>query len=162
MLTPSERTELIAKIAQLPAHLEALVCTLTPAQLTTPFLAGEWTVAQNVHHLADSHMNSVIRMKLVLTEESPTFKPYDQDAWAATADANNPDIGDSLQLLRGLHKRWVRLFESLPEQAWQRSGIHPEYNRRYTIDDILRIYGAHGEGHLDQIQRTLDAQGAQR
>ena len=27
-----------------------------------------------------------------------------------------------------------------------------------TLDDILQIYGAHGEGHIDQIDRTLAAQ----
>jgi hypothetical protein len=157
MLTRTERNEMIAKIAALPAQLEALVSPLTPQQLTTHFLAGEWSVAQNVHHLADSHMNSFLRLKLVLDEDNIVFKPYNQDHWALMADADNLEIGDSLNLLRGLHRRWVRLFESLSDEQWQRSGLHPEYQRLYTVDDILRIYSAHGEGHLDQIQRTLAA-----
>jgi hypothetical protein len=76
----AERTALIAAIAALPAQLEALVAGLTPAELTTPFLAGEWTVAQNVHHLADSHANAYIRCRLVMTEEDPPLRPYKQDA----------------------------------------------------------------------------------
>lgn len=157
MLTPAERAKMIAKIAALPAQLEALVNPLTPHQLTTHFLAGEWSVAQNVHHLADSHMNSFLRLKLVLDEDNVVFKPYNQDHWALMADADNLEIGDSLSLLSGLHRRWVRLFESLTDEQWQRTGLHPEYQRLYTVDDILRIYSAHGEGHLDQIQRTLAA-----
>ncbi len=158
MLTPSERSELIQKIAKLPAQLEQLVCELTPAQLSARPLVGEWSVAQNVHHLADSHMNSFVRMKLAITEENPTFKPYDQDAWAETPDANHADISESLRLLRGLHRRWVRLFESVAGEQWLRAGVHPEYGRRYTIEDILCIYAEHGEAHLDQIARTLAAQ----
>jgi hypothetical protein len=133
-----------------------VVCDLTPEQLTTRYLASEWTVAQNVHHLADSHMNSYIRLKLMLTEDHPTLKPYDQDAWALSADANNPAIETSLQLLRGLHARWVTLFESLGEDDWLRAGRHPETGE-VTAEDQLRIYAAHGEGHIDQIKRTLAA-----
>ena len=155
MFTPEERAAMIVRIATLPDELEALVCTLTPDQLTTHYLAHEWTVAQNVHHLADSHMNAYVRLKLMLTEENPTFKPYDQDAWAETPDADHAGLGESLQLLRGLHARWVRLFASLDEAQWQRTGWHPENRRTYTPEDILRTYSGHGAGHLDQIRRTL-------
>jgi hypothetical protein len=154
---PLLRREMIAKIRQFPAQLEAVVCNLSIEQLTTHYLPDEWTVAQNVHHLADSHMNSFIRLKLILTEDRPTLKPYDQDAWAVTVDSNNPAIETSLQLLKGLHARWVALFESLGEDDWMRAGLHPEIGE-VTPEDLLRIYAGHGEGHIDQIQRTLAAQ----
>src|SRR5688572_14821349 len=101
MLTQAQRQPLIDKIGRLPDQLEALVCDLSVEQLTTHYLPHEWTVAQNVHHLADSHMNSFIRLKLILTEEKPTVRPYDQDAWALKPDADNPELETSLLLLRG-------------------------------------------------------------
>jgi hypothetical protein len=51
----------------------------------------------------------------------------------------------------------VRLFESMDEPAWRRSGLHPE-NGEVTIEDMLRIYAAHGQGHIDQISRALAAE----
>ncbi|MCX6045597.1 MAG: putative metal-dependent hydrolase [Chloroflexi bacterium] len=158
MLTQPQRDEMIACIARLPVQLEALVHDLSPEQLTTHYLPNEWSVAQNVHHLADSHMNSFIRLKLILTEDHPTLKPYDQDAWAVRADADNLAIQSSLGLLQGLHRRWVTLFESLQEREWSRTGLHPE-NGEVSVEDLLRGYADHGEGHLDQITRTLAAQG---
>lgn len=154
--TPQQRREMIAKIRQLPAQLEVVVRDLTPVQLTTHYLANEWTIAQNVHHLADSHINSFVRLKLILTEDKPTLKPYNQDAWATRVDADNPSIETSLQLLRGLHARWSALLESLAESDWLRAGLHPEIGE-ITVEDLLRIYAGHGEGHIDQIQRTLAA-----
>lgn len=151
-----ERETLIDQIRNLPDQLEALVGMLTVEQLTTQYLEGEWTVAQNVHHLADSHMNSYIRCKLIMTEDHPTLKPYDQDKWAALPDANNPDIRTSLMLLRNLHARWTAFWEQLPEDAWQRTGFHPE-NGTVTLESQLQTYAAHGLGHLDQITRTLNA-----
>ncbi|MEY4222094.1 MAG: hypothetical protein RL334_736 [Chloroflexota bacterium] len=51
----AERKVLIENLRQLPVQLRAALRGLTPAQLTTHFLANEWTVAQNVHHLQSSH-----------------------------------------------------------------------------------------------------------
>lgn len=157
-MSAPDRADLIAAIERLPEQLAALVAGLSPAELTTPFLAGEWTVAQNVHHVVDSHANSYIRCKLILTEERPPLKPYDQDAWAALPDASGADVEVSLAILRGLHTRWARFWRELPAEAWERSGDHAEYGPM-SLDRILRSYAAHGEAHLDQITRTLAARG---
>ena len=156
MLTAGEREVLIAKIRALPGQVATLVAGLPPQTLTAHTLAGEWSVAQNVHHLADSHMNSYIRLKLILTEENPTLRPYDQNLWATTPEANNADLGYSLTLLQGLHERWATLFASLTESQWVRIGFHPEHGA-VSVEELLRTYAAHGEGHLDQMQRTLAA-----
>lgn len=159
MLTPSQRNTLIQQINDLPAQLAELVSPLDTVQLTTPFLAGEWTVAQNVHHLADSHMNSYIRCKLIACEDHPTLRPYNQDDWAALPDAQAADISSSLTLLNSLHARWVAFFRRLADQDWVRTGFHPE-NGVVTLETQLQAYAAHGLGHLEQIRHTLAAQSA--
>lgn len=155
MTLPNQNT-LIEKIRNFPSQLETLLKGLTDEQLTTPYLNGEWTVAQNVHHLADSHMNSFIRTKLILTEDYPTLKPYNQEAWALTIDATAETIDSSLMILRGLHRRWVELFENLQETEWERRGFHPD-NGDMSVADILQTYANHCDAHLDQIRRTLAA-----
>ena len=156
MVTPEQRRDLIAKIRQLPTQLRTLVNDLTAEQLTTPYLPAEWTVAQNIHHLADAHMHSFILFKLMLSEEKPALKGYSPDAWANMADANHADLEPSLHLLTGLHARWAQLLESLTAADFARVGVSPRGER--TVDDYLRIYGNHGEAHIDQIHRTLAAQ----
>ena len=153
------RQALIEKIQSFPVALEALVSGLTAEQLTMPAWAGEWTIAQNVHHLPDSHMNSYIRCKLMATEERPTLKPYNEKLWSQFADATGPDLSNSLALLKALHARWTIFWQNLPDEAWTRPGYHPQSGRVVTLDDMLRSYVAHGEAHLDQIQRTLTALG---
>jgi len=145
--------EKIDALRRFPAQLEALVADLTPDELTTAYNASEWTVAQNVHHLADSHINSYIRMKLIQTEDTPTLKPYDQDDWAKLPDSIEADIHPSMTLLRGLHLRWARFLESV--QDWQRPGFHPA-NGAVTLASQLDYYVAHCEGHIKQIQAVID------
>ncbi len=156
MLTPEQRQACIERIRAFPALLEAAVSGLSDEQLTTHYLPDEWTVAQNVHHVVDSHMNAYIRTRLMLTEDNPTIRPYDQDAWALLADAHQPDLSASLALLRALHTRWVTLFESLSEEQWNRPGLHPA-GGAISPASIVQSYADHGEGHIDQIRRTLAA-----
>lgn len=155
------RQSLIEKIRILPNKIEGLVKGLNDSDLTTHFLlkaddTPEWTVAQNVHHLADSHMNSYVRCKFLLAEDHPTIMPYDQDAWANQPEAMSADLSYSLAILKSLHTRWAIFFENLSEAEWKRSGYHPEYGT-FTLEDQLKDYVTHGEGHVDQISRTLAA-----
>src|SRR5262245_50806727 len=126
MLTAAERHNLMAKIRRLPAAVEAAVKDLTEAQLNTPYREEGWTVRQVVHHLADSHLNGFVRMKLMLTEVGPVLKPYDQDVWAKLPDTAAMPIESSMLILKGLHERWFTLLENLPEASWSRSAFHQE------------------------------------
>ncbi len=156
MLAPEERQRRIDIIRQFPARLTALVANLSETQLKSEYLPGEWTVQQIVHHLPESHMNSFIRLKLILTEDHPTLKPYDQALWAVLADVNATPVDSSLVLLRGLHQRWAILFELLTDEQRQRTGYHPE-NGDMTPDDLLVVYSDHCDIHDEQIRRTLAA-----
>ncbi|MFI5165888.1 MAG: YfiT family bacillithiol transferase [Thermoanaerobaculales bacterium] len=150
MLTDTQRREQIQAIADLPAAVELAVRDLSEEQLDTPYREGGWTVRQVVHHLPDSHMNAYVRMKLAFTEEHPTLKPYDQDAWSRLADVKLP-VAPSLALLRALHERWAAFLRSLPAQAWGRRAYHPEHGDM-TLDDILASYVHHGANHVGQIE----------
>ena len=158
MTRPQKRLKQIDAIAMLPKQVRTLVADLTPEQLTTPYDTGEWTIAQNVHHLCDSHMNSYVRCKLIATEDRPRLKPYDQDAWARFPDADQADLTASLALLDSLHARWVLFWQALPDHAWRRTGVHPEAGE-VNLDDQLAAYAQHGQDHLDQMQRVMRAGG---
>ena len=152
MTTRAEKIDIIRKF---PERLAARVAGLSAEQLTTPYDRGEWTIAQNVHHMVDSHGNSYIRFKRIATEDNPHLAGYDQVAWAKLPDDTGPDLEASLTILRGLHARWCAFLENLPEDAWSRSGYHSE-NGTVTLDSLLTTYANHCDGHLAQIQRVLD------
>jgi uncharacterized damage-inducible protein DinB len=147
--TPAVRAEQIQILSELPARLCAAVSGLSAAQLDTPYREGGWTVRQVVHHFADSHANSYIRFKLSLTEDSPTIKPYDEAAWARLPDSD-ASIEPSLIFLDGLHQRLVALLETMSDDDFQRSFIHPERGR-VTLANNLAIYAWHSLHHTAHI-----------
>lgn len=149
MLDASQRRDMVSRIRALPEQARAAVAGLDDAQLDTPYREGGWTPRQVIHHLADSHMNAYVRTRLILTEEQPTLKPYDQEAWARLVDSRMP-VAVSLALLEALHARWCRVLESVPEGSWGRTAKHPEIGT-INLDDILTTYSHHGENHVAQI-----------
>jgi hypothetical protein len=141
----------MADIQFLPQHIEHAIINLDEEQLETPYRPGGWTVKQLVHHVADSHMNAYIRFKLGLTEDNPTIKPYDQDAWSTMADTKNLPINISITLLHALHKRWYEILKNISAEEWNRIVIHPEYKKEMTLWYLLGMYAWHSRHHVAHI-----------
>jgi len=148
-ITPDDRRNAIASIAEMPEELRNAVDGLDSDQLNTPYREGGWTVRQLVHHIADSHMNAFIRMRLALTEDWPTIKPYDEKAWAMLHDSVAP-VEWSLELIEALHARWVMMLQALTEEQWARGFNHPE-NGPMTIEMAALLYSWHSRHHVAHI-----------
>ncbi len=153
-----DRAALIEQLRTTPQHIAAAVRGLTEEQLTTPYMPGEWTVAQNVHHLVDSHIIAYARFNLVLTEDNPVIYNYARDTWAALPSATSPDLTHSLTILTGLHGRWAEVASHIAEDDWSRAGVHP-VTGPLSLDAMLKMYAGHEMIHVQQIKQTLAAGG---
>ena len=149
-VSSAPRQQAIDAIAETPAKLRAALKGLSPAQLDTPYRDGGWTVRQVAHHVPDSHLNAYIRLRLALTEEQPTIKPYDENLWAQLPDAKTAPVEISLALLEPLHDRWVRLLRALTADQYGRVLVHPEHGPR-TVDWLVFLYAWHGRHHTAHI-----------
>jgi hypothetical protein len=144
------RRRAVADIGALPGHLATAVLGLNEAQLDTPYRPGGWTVRQVVHHVADSHMNAFVRLKMALTESRPMVSAYDEKKFAMLSDTQLP-VTVSLELVRSLHARWLAIYGSLTESDWQRTFTHPEYPEPLTLDWQVQMYGWHSRHHVAHI-----------
>lgn len=144
--------ERLIEIKFLPQLLENAILNLDEAQLNTPYREGGWTLKQVVHHVADSHMNAYTRFKLGLTEDNPTIKPYDEEAWAKLPDVEIVPINVSLTLLHALHNRLYHTLKALTEEQWlERTIFHPASKLTITLWDLLGMYVWHGQHHVAHI-----------
>jgi len=156
--TADERQAAIDSLAAAPAKFRAAVAGLSDAQLDTPYRAGGWTVRQVVHHVPDSHVNAFIRLKLALTEDNPTIKPYDQEAWSRLEDARSTPIETSLMLLDAIHDRWLRVLRAMSPSDFARTLYHPE-NDPMNLDQLLALYEWHGRHHTAHITNLRAREG---
>lgn len=144
-----QRSVYLKTLTDAPAKLRRSLEGLNQEQLDTKY--KNWSVRQIVHHLADSHMNALIRIKWALTEDSPLIKCYNETAWSEVIDAKTLPIEPSLTLLDGLHVRLASLFELLDEEQSEKTYFHPEIACDVLIHETLPHYVWHGEHHTAQI-----------
>jgi hypothetical protein len=144
----------ISDISTFHNRLSNEVSSLTDEQLDTQYRPNGWTIRQVVHHCADSHMNSLTRLKLTLTEDKPTIKPYFEDHWADLPDTKSMPIQPSLQMIEGIHERWVVLLNNLTDDQLEREFVHPEHGKTFRVDENIGIYAWHCNHHLAHIKET--------
>ncbi len=156
---PAEFQRRLRDLQHAPTLLEHAVVGLSAEHLAQPYRPGGWTLQQTVHHVADSHMNAFVRMKMALTMDQPTITPYDQDAFVNSADVMQVPVNHSITLLYALHTRLVELLENTTPSERTRAVIHPEHERPLTVWTMMGIYAWHGKHHAMQIVRWRERNG---
>lgn len=157
VLSAPDRALAIAAIAELPSALRSAVEGLTDEQLDTPYRDEGWTVRQVVHHVADSHMNALVRFKWALTESNPTIKAYDERAWAELPDSRLA-VGPALRLIEALHGRWTALLGAMAPEAFATPYQHP-VSGPFTLDMALGMYAWHGRHHTAHVTELRKRRG---
>ena len=155
-ISEEEIRKSILDIENFPEDIRNLVADFSEEQLNTNYRVGGWTVRQVVNHIADSHMNSYMRFKLALTEDTPEIRPYAEDKWAELEDGKNCDINISLALIEALHFRWVMLLKSMSKEDFEKKFYHPEQKKEFTLGVTAAMYSWHGRHHLKHISDLKD------
>ncbi|QKZ13458.1 YfiT family bacillithiol transferase [Spirosoma sp. KUDC1026] len=155
---PDETRQALEAIAALPHKLTALVGKWGDDQLDTPYRPEGWTARQLVHHVADSHINAYVRTKLMLTEDNPTIKPYEEGEWAKLPDSTL-DVATSLVILSNLHARWVTILASLTNEQLRRTYYHPGMQKTFLVSEVMNLYAWHGEHHYQHVYRLAERSG---
>ena len=150
-ITQSDLEKYFACIESAPKRLRDAVEDLSSDQLDTPYRPEGWTIRQTVHHLSDSHMNAYIRVKLALTEEAPTVRPYLEDRWGELEDSREGPIEPSLDLFDTLHARWMHVLRGLTADQLERIHVDPEYKTKLSLRTMVATYAWHGDHHIAHI-----------
>ena len=156
MMTPEERQQLISQYAEGYDEVTRSLDGFSADSLTAHPIPGKWSASEIVQHRADSEMTSAIRLRLLLVEDRPEIKGYDQDAFSARLGYNQRDITPALDAFRAARATTSQLLAMMTDDDWKREGTHTE-SGRYTTEDWLRIYAAHAHNHAAQIRRLREA-----
>lgn len=152
-LTESLKSRYISEIEELPSQILQEYKTLKAnGRMDVAYRPEGWTGRQVIHHLADSHMNALIRFKLTLTEENPVIKPYQEAEWANLKDSLEMDPMVAIELLRSIHTKLIFLVKGMSDAEFSRTYIHPQYQKTYALSTVLALYAWHGKHHLGHLR----------
>ena len=149
----------IKTLHEFPFEIFNLTSDLNTKQLSWAYRPDGWSIRQLVHHCADSHMNSFIRYKWALTEDSPKIKAYFEDRWANLPESLVGDVKAPLSMIDGLHERWVTLINSLSEKELEKVFVHPETGKETRLWDNTALYAWHCNHHMAHIRLALEFEG---
>ena len=155
-MTNDERKTMIEKYAKGFDEVMKALEGFPKEQLTAHPFEGKWSACEIVHHLADSEMNSAVRLRRLLAEERAEIVGYDQDDYSIRFKYNERDVAPSLELFRSSRSTTMQIIETMKDDDWKREGHHNEHGV-YTPETWLRIYSNHAHNHAAQIERLREA-----
>ncbi|MEO1032370.1 MAG: YfiT family bacillithiol transferase [Bacteroidota bacterium] len=158
-ITQQHIDQWIAAIESLPNRMAFITQDLSDSELNFKYRPNGWTIKQVVHHCADSHMNSIIRFKLALTENRPTIRPYFEDRFAKLVDYSE-SLDAPMAILKGVHKKLGVLLKSFSDNDLKREFVHPEHDKTYTLGETIGVYAWHSNHHFAHIEQALHFKGA--
>ena len=126
--------------------------------LRRPEAPGKWSVIEVLQHLADSDLVVGFRVRMILAEDRPKLQAYDQDRWAGELRYREVPLALALGQLRALRVANLHLWSQITPGQLRRVGLHAERGPE-SVDQIIRLMGAHDLVHRRQIERILAAVG---
>jgi hypothetical protein len=154
-MTDEQRNALVQKYKDGYRAVAEALAGATDRELDARPSPEKWSAREIVHHLADSEMTSAIRLRLLVVEDRPTIKGYDQEAFARKLFYDRP-VEASLEAFRYARETTTQILQRMTAADWAREGTHSEVGA-YSVDKWLEIYADHAHNHADQIRRARAA-----
>ncbi|MEK8211994.1 DinB family protein [Paenibacillus sp. FSL L8-0463] len=132
---------------------------LTEEQLKWKAGPASWSVTEVLAHLADHSIVVSFRIRDILAGTEVQLPVFNQDAWVSGQYANSGNAADSLELFRSLLHYNSLLLGRLNPEDWEKSGINFK-GETVRITDIVRLFTAHVQTHLGQIERIKQSASA--
>lgn len=157
-ITQQHLNDWITSIETLPHRIETITKNLSDKELNYKYRPDGWTIRQVVHHCADSHINSIVRFKLAITEDTPTIRPYFEDRFAELIDYSEP-LDAPISILKGVHNKLGILLNNFSKSDLKREFIHPEHGKHFSIEETIGVYAWHSNHHFAHIEQALHYKG---
>ncbi|PWU01525.1 MAG: hypothetical protein C5B52_07115 [Bacteroidetes bacterium] len=144
---------LIDVYAKGPARVKEAINGLNCDELCVFPFQDKWSIKEIVFHLTESELFGSIRFRQTITKADSEFPYYDQDIWTKRLKYQQRgmyELEDALDIFTLLRKTNTRLLNSLDEEQWLQTGIHPEKGIM-NLRQLLELYADHSERHIDQI-----------
>ena len=152
----ASHTEAVTEFRRGLAAFESALEGAIPEETAFVPAPGKWNIKQLARHVADTEIVVGMRLRQIIAEDNPTLIPFDQEKWAANLGYENSDAFDSLSRFRSLREDTARLLETLPPQAFDRTGNHPERGVNSLLEWVER-FGKHVYTHAAQIRGIREA-----
>ena len=114
------------------------------------YAPGKWTIREVLNHVNDGERifsGRAVWFARGFTDPLPSFE---QDVAVQAAHANNTSWADLVEEFKHLRLATISLFKSLPEEAWERTGVASD--NPVSVRAIAYIIAGHVSHHKSVLQ----------
>jgi uncharacterized damage-inducible protein DinB len=107
---------------------------------------GKWSIKQVVGHVSDAERIFAYRALRIARGDRTPLAAFDEDAYADAAASDRRTISALAAELKAVREATIALFDSLPEDAWTRTGTASE--KTVSVRALAYIAAGHAQHHL--------------
>ena len=148
----SRTVEDIKTLESFSGNLRESVKGLDKTDFKKSYRDGGMNIAQIIHHFCDTHTYAFLRTKHTLLEENPSVKMYEVSEFLTTPESNVLDINDSLNVIDGIHAKWVSLLKTLSEEDFKKTYYHSSRDKNIILHEHVGMYAWHTKHHIAHIE----------
>jgi hypothetical protein len=149
----------IRALSQTPRVLNAVLYPITDKAARTLRDNGGgddsygWTIIEVIGHMADYMGIFLERAQAIAEHNHPTLTVYDHEARVESEQYRARDLNEAMLWHKTNTDAFVAYLQTLPPDAWTRSGFHPEAGE-LTITELAINAALHDLNHIDQIAKA--------
>jgi uncharacterized damage-inducible protein DinB len=110
------------------------------------YAEGKWSIKQVVGHVSDAERIFTYRALRVARGDRTPLASFDENAYAETAGSDRRTLSALAAELKAVREATLALFNSLPEDAWTRTGTASE--KSVSVRALAYITAGHAQHHL--------------
>ncbi len=158
-LDPASPAELLAGIEAGRQQVLAAVANVSNETLATQPAPGEWSARQTLEHLLFAEGLFAERIGRLLDEDEPNLAS--RAVWAETPASDEGTVAtestasELAAQIAELRSATIARLRSLPAEAWERAGMHPEWGR-VTVQTQTSYFARHMASHMAQLNAAAE------
>ena len=138
--------ELIDTADELLAYLKAV----PESRETNRYAEGKWSIREMLGHIIDTDRVFAYRAMTFARGDDVSLPGFEQDDWVLPSGAHQRPLTDLNQEFIEQRSSLIRMFASLPDEAWTRTGTAS--GSRFSVRAIAFLLAGHVRHHLNILQ----------
>jgi D-serine deaminase-like pyridoxal phosphate-dependent protein len=110
------------------------------------YAEGKWSVREMIGHMIDAERIFAYRALRLARGDATPLPGFEQDDYVRTAGSEARTVADLAEELHAVRAATVRLFASLPDDAWTRRGV--VNGREASVRALAYVTAGHAVHHL--------------
>jgi hypothetical protein len=143
-------TDVVGALQRSGEEISALLASIAEDRGGYRYADGKWSIRTLIGHVVDAERIFSYRALRLARGDSTPLPGFDENAFALAADSDARTVASLADEFAQVRASTVRLFASLPADAWTRSGV--VNNGRVTVRALGYIAAGHAAHHASILR----------